>query len=633
MAGLGQAAGAQSRATPIAYEQPSLSDLGQLSIEELANLPVTSVAKRAEPIGQAPAAAYVITHEDIERSGARSVPEMLRLAPNLQVAQTGASGYIITARGFSGNPAFQAFTNQLLVLIDGRNVYTPIFSGVYWDMQDVLPADVERIEVISGPGATLWGANAVNGVINIITRTAADTQGGRVDLGAGNLETFWSARYGGKIGDAVAWRAYVKTFWAKDTLAAPRQGNNDHWSRPQAGFRVDWTPSPADMLTVQGDAYRGSAALDGSVDQIISGANITSRWNRTMGAWGAVQLQAYYDRTERGAVSTSGRSWLETVDVDFQHSFQLGARNSVVWGAGGRVNRYEIDPGNGLTFDPPHRDLKLGNLFAQDSLSLTKKAQLIVGLKLEDDAYSGVAVLPNLRLSYAFTPDAMIWAAASKAVRSPTPFDRDVVETIGGSVFLKGNNQFDPVELTAFELGVRARPITNLSVSLSAYYNIYDKLRSIEITPKTFTPLYWGNGMQGDTYGLEAWGDYQLTSWWRLSAGLNLMAERLKFKSGASGIVGVTQAGDDPAAEGHLKSSMNLGPRVTLDADLRAVSQLPDPKTPGYAELNARLAWSLTDRLQLALSGMNLLHEHHREFPAPAALIPRSAYLSLSWAF
>jgi iron complex outermembrane receptor protein len=631
---LSQGAGAQTlQPIPIAYEQPSLSDLGQLSIEELANLPVTSVAKRAEPISQAPAAIYVITHDEIERSGARSVPEMLRLAPNLQVAQTSASGYIITARGFSGNPAYQAFTNQLLVLIDGRNVYTPIFSGVYWDMQDVLPADVDRIEVISGPGATLWGANAVNGVINIITRAANDTQGGHIEVGAGNLETGWSARYGGKVGDALAWRAYFKTFWAKNTLAAAKQGNDDHWSRPQGGFRVDWTPSAADTVTVQGDAYRGSEALAGSVDQIISGDNITSRWNRSLGGWGALQLQAYYDHPERGAVSTSGRSWLDTIDLDLQHSFQVGSRHEVVWGGGGRINHYEINPGNGLTFNPPSRDLKLADLFAQDTLSLTKKAKLTVGLKLEDDAYAGLAILPNLRLSYTFAPNAMVWAAASQAVRSPTPFDRDVVETVGGAVFLKGNSQFDPVKLTAFELGLRAQPMANLSVSASAYYNIYDNLRTIEITPQTITPLFWGTGIKGDTYGLEAWGDYSLTSWWRLSAGVNLMAERLKFKPGASGIVGLSQVGDDPAAEGHLKSSMNLGGRVTLDADLRAVSQLPEPKLPGYAELNARVAWGVTDHLQLALSGMNLLHDHHQEFPSPAALIPRSAYLSLSWAF
>jgi iron complex outermembrane receptor protein len=628
----------QDQAAPAALTQaayaPSLSDLGQLSIEQLANLPVTSVAKRAEPLSQAPAAIYVITHEEIVGSGATSVPEMLRLAPNLQVFRTSASNYVITARGFSGNHADQSFTNQLLVLIDGRSVYTPLYSGVYWDMQDVLPADVDRIEVISGPGAALWGANAVNGVINIITRKAADTQGVRLDVGSGSLETAWDARFGGKVGDTLAYRAYFKTFWMRDTVTAAGQGAGDHWEKPQAGFRIDWTPSSADTVTLQGDAYRGAEAAPSSPDQRIAGGNVTGRWTHDMHGLGNLQVQAYYDHTERGGVATSGYFWLDTYDVDAQHSFDIGSRNSIVWGGGGRFSRYRIDNTQSLLFLPQSRSLNLGDLFAQDTVTLTKQLHVTLGVKLENDPFSGLAVLPNLRASYTPTDQLMLWAAASRAVRSPTPFDTDVVEKVGGVAFLTGNKQFDPIDLTAYEAGLRTQLGDRFSLSASVYYNVYDNIRSIEVTPVTFTPLHWGNGIKGHTYGLEAWADYRATDWWRLGAGLNLMGEKFRFKPAASGLLGTSQVGDDPNETIKLKSSFSLPHGVTLDMFGRYISALPDPHVPAYAELDARLAWMVNEHLQLAVSGHNLLHPQHQEFPAPdATAVPRSVFVSLSWGF
>jgi iron complex outermembrane receptor protein len=619
--------------TRAAYEQPSLSELGQLSIEQLAELPVTSVAKRAEPLSQAPAAIYVITHEEIERSGAQTVPEMLRLAPNLQVFQTSASNYVVTARGFSGNQAAQSFTNQLLVLIDGRSVYTPLYSGVYWDMQDVLPADVDRIEVISGPGATLWGANAVNGVINIITRKAADTQGLRLDVGSGSLETIWDVRYGGKIGDTLAYRAYFRSFAERDTVTAAGRGAGDHWQRPQGGFRLDWTPSASDAVTLQGDAYQGVEAVPDSVDERIAGRNLTGRWTRDLTGSGSLQVQAYYDHTERGAVASSGSFWLDTYDIDAQHSFSFG-RQAVVWGGGGRFSRYQIDGTPTLFFTPSGRQLNLGDLFVQDTVALTDKARVTLGLKLEDDPYSGLAVLPNLRASYTLGGGTLLWAAASRAVRSPTPFDRDVVEKVGGQVFLTGNPGFDPVSLTAYEAGVRGELGPRASLSASVYYNVYDDIRSIEVAPVNFIPLHWGNGIQGSTYGLEAWADWSATDWWRLGAGLDVMGERLRFKPGSSGLLGLAQAGDDPGQTVKLKSSITLPHGVLFDTYLRYYSALPDPRVPAYAELTARVAWAVTKQLRVAVSGQNLLNPKHQEFPAPGAdAVPRSLFVSLSWGF
>jgi iron complex outermembrane receptor protein len=629
-AAAGAAHAQTSAVTRAAYQQPSLSELGQLSIEQLSDLQVTSVAKRAEPLGQAPAAIYVITHEEIERSGALTVPEMLRLAPNLQVFQTSASNYVITARGFSGNETAQSFTNQLLVLIDGRSVYTPLYSGVYWDMQDVLPADVDRIEVISGPGAALWGANAVNGVINIITRKAADTQGLRLDVGSGSQETAWDLRYGGKVGDQLAYRAYFRSFAERDTVTAAGQGAGDHWRRPQGGFRLDWTPSAVDSVTLQGDAYQGAEAVPASPDESILGRNLTGRWTHTAPGLGSLQLQAYYDHTERGAVASSGSFWLDTYDIDAQHSFSWG-RNEVVWGGGGRFSRYQISGTPTLIFTPSSRDLHLGNLFFQDTIAVTDKARVTLGLKLEDDPFSSLAVLPNLRASYTLG-GTLLWASVSRAVRSPTPFDRDVVEKVASQVFLTGNPDFDPVGLTAYEGGLRSEWGSRASLSASVYYNVYDDIRSIELAPVTFIPLHWGNGIKGSTYGLEAWADYSATDWWRLGAGLNLMGERLRFKPGSSGLLGLAQVGDDPRQVAKLKSSFTLPHGVMLDAFLRYYSALPDPHVPAYTELTVRVAWAVTDKLRLAVSGQNLLNPKHQEFPAPNAdAVPRSVFVSLSW--
>ena len=388
------------------------------------------------------------------------------------------------------------------------------------------------------------------------------------------------------------------------------------------------------MLTLQGDAYAGAEAQAGSVDEQISGRNLTGRWNRTFQDGGSLQLQAYYDRTERGAVTDSGNFWLDTYDVDLQHSFSLGSRNTFVWGGGGRFSHYQINGTTSLLFVPTSRSLNLGELFGQDTLTLTDKLKVTAGLKLESDPYSGLTVLPDLRASYSPNAQVMVWAAASRAVRSPTPFDRDVVEKVGATPFLTGNSNFDSVELTAYQTGVRAQFGSRASASASAYYNVYDDIRSIEITPVAFLPLHWGNGIQGSTSGLEAWADYKAADWWRLSAGANLMAERFRFKPGASGLLGLSQVGDDPAQVYKLKSSMTLPHGVTLDADWRYYSALPDPAVPAYAEMNARIGWAITNRLQLAVSGRNLLHAQHQEFPAAgASAVPRSVFVSLSWGF
>jgi len=612
---------------------PTVDRLKAYSIEDLANLQVTSVSKRGEPLGDAASSIYVITHDEIERSGATSIPSMLRLAPNLQVTQTSSSGYVITARGFNGNPGAQSFSNKLLVLIDGRSVYSPLFSGVYWDMQDVLPQDIDRIEVISGPGATLWGANAVNGVINIITRTSGESQGGLVDVSGGAHGGRLGLRYGGKVSDDLTWRIYARGVSAGADRTTAGTSAHDDWSRAQGGFRVDWTVSHADRVTLEGDAFRGSESQLGAGNENIAGRNLTARWNHTAASGSELQVLTYYDRAERATEGGGGKFKVNTYNLEIQDSLTLGERHQIVWGGGLRTSRYRISGTPTFFFRPTGGSLNLADVFVQDTITLTPTVRMTLGLKVEDDPYVDAQPLPNLRLAWSPDEATTLWAAVSKAVRSPTPFDRDVVEKLGPAAppQLIGDADFQHEKLTALEAGARYNPSAIVSVTVSAFYNDYDQLRSLELSPGRTLPLLWGNMLEGSTYGAEAWGDLQVRPWWRLSAGASTLHEDLKFRPGATGIVGVRQDGKDPKVQASIKSAMDLG-KFTLDGDLRYVGALADAVTPAYTELNARLGWNVTDRLLLSVSGRNLLHARHVEYPGGVA-IPRTVFADLQWRF
>ena len=612
----------------------SVQDLQQMSIDQLQGLDVTSVTRTSESLADAPAAVYVITHDAIVRSGAVTIAEILRLAPNLQVDQLSANHYIITARGFSGNIPDQSFANQLLVLIDGRSVYNPIFSGVYWDMQDLVPEDIERIEVISGPGATLWGANAVNGVINITTRKAADTQGGLVSLSAGNLEQSVSLRYGGKIEDDLAYRVYLREYIGDDTVTATGANPHDKWSKPQGGLRLDWTPSDSDSVTLQGDIYSGWENT-GAAAEDVRGHNAQLGWNHNWSDGSSLQVNAWYDSTSRFDPLGGGRFWLDMYDLNAQHSFSLDDSNLITWGGEIRFSHYHIAGTASLFYAPAVRTLDLSDAFVQDSISLAPDLTAVVALKLESDPYSGVAALPTGRLSWKPNDRTLVWAAISRAIRSPTPFDRDVQERVGTLIALSGNPQFQSVELTAYELGSRFQLGSQMSFSISGFYNDYSNIRTVEVTsgPATLLNLSWGNNLRGNAYGFEAWGDYQPLPWWRLSASFNELSEHFDFAPAATlpGI-GVAQIGDDPSSSATLRSSMNLGADITFDADLRYVGRLPMPRVPAFVEFNASLGWNVSDDVRVSLSGFNLLHANHQEFPAPDAnAVPRSFAVGLQW--
>ncbi len=616
-------------APAFAAAQPvSVEQLRDLSLEELADVRVSSVSKSDERLSDAAAAVYVITHDDIIRSGARTVPEMLRLAPNLEVAQLTPTNYAISARGF--NVADNAsLSNKLLVLIDGRSVYTPMFGGVYWDMQQLLPDSVERIEVISGPGATLWGANAMNGVINIITRESGQTQGGSAGLGGGNLGWGADLSYGGSITENLTYSLHAEgqKFYSYKTSDGRKA--QDGWTDPQGGFRLDWKPG-ADIVSLQG-SFSVPQEAPGDFN---SGRDVTASWRHALEDGSSVQLLAYFDQVRRFAGNGQGGFSVDTYDVEAQHNVTLNSWNSLVWGVGERRFSYMFE-NTALQLVPANRSLNIADIFAQDTISLSSSLKLTLGLKLEDEPYTGIALMPSARIAWKVTGDALLWSAVSRAVRSPTPIDEDLREYSGNLDILNGSAAFKPEVVTAFEAGTRVQAMPGVSLSMSAYYNLYDDLRTLELAPAgTPSLLVWGNRMNGNSYGVETWADARLADWWRLRAGFNIQHENLQFATG-SGLGGLALIADDPTYQASLRSSMSLTDGLTFDAGLRRIGPLPHPAVPGYTELDLKLGWAVTRSVELALTGSNLLHAHHLEFfeDGQSDQIPRSVYLESRWRF
>jgi iron complex outermembrane receptor protein len=598
----------------------STGDLSGLSLEELGTIQISSVSKRAEPLGGAPAAVFVITREDIVRSGAITLPEALRLAPNLDVVRLNTGAYTVTARGFNSPES----ANKLLVLIDGRSVYTPLASTVFWESQGILLSDIERIEVISGAGGTLWGANAVNGVINVITRDAGATQGLQLQAGGGDHDGLVTARYGGKLGDKAAFRVYAQGRRADFggvgplTADAPADG-------VQAGFRIDGAAAGG-VFTFQGDAYRNKVDL---LDTKLTGENLLGRWRRDLGNGSAVQLQAYVDQARRDYLVASDS--LTTFDVQLQHNLAIGSRNQLVWGANYRVWQSEFNSLVGLGFVKPAKTLNLASLFAQDDLELTPRLKLTLGLKLENNSYSGLDYLPTARLAWQPAERSLVWTSVSQAVRTPSRIDRELQG--GGGIFAPAPD-FAAEKLTALELGYRGQPTERLSVSVTAFYNHYDDLRTATLT-RGGVPVHLANDLGGDTSGVEAWGAFAAAPWWRLSFGASTLAKDLRLDPGTADITRLQSAGQDPRYHALLRSQMNLGEHALLDIGLRNVGRVSPSNVPAYTEADVRVAWRLTDALEVSLAGANLLHDRHLEAidpsTAPVTYIPRTVFLSLRW--
>ena len=602
---------------------PSDQDLARLSLEELAMVEVTSVSRRPESLADAAAAIYVITHDDIRRSGATSLPEALRLAPNLNVQRVNSVDYAISARGFNGYET----SNKLLVLIDGRSIYSTLHSGVFWDARDVMLQDVERIEVISGPGGALYGSNAMNGVINIITRPATDTRGTLISVGAGDRDADWALRHGGDLGSDGAWRAFAMGHvrgesWSRTGLEA-----NDDAEGMRAGARADWRAGEH-RLTLQGDVFDNQVTINENLlgtEAHVRGGNVLGRWTAPL-AGGELQVQAFYDTFEREEPATLEES--ETWDLSVQHAMDMG-RHRIVLGAGHRVvdSRFTAPPG-GAFLDPPARTMTLTNLFAQDQITLGGGVTLTLGAKFEDNSFSGQEFLPSVRIAWQRPGGDLLWGAISRASRTPNRIERDL--TLPG--FLVGAD-FQSETATAYELGYRATPLPRLSFSINGFYNVYDDLRTVSITPATFLPLKLTNNGEAETWGVEAWGSYDVSPAWRLSAGLSTLTKDYDASPSLDDISGLISIGDDPEYQVLVRSQHDLTDAVELDVRLRAVDDLA--AVDGYVEADVRLGWRLTDQLELSVTGRNLIEDRRVETgdPVRGRAFGRSVFGALQVSF
>jgi iron complex outermembrane receptor protein len=583
--------------------------LADLSLEELGQIRVTTVSRTPERVADAPASVFVITSEDIRRSGATSLPEALRLAPNLEVARTDSVQYAISARGFNN-----AVGNKLLVMIDGRTVYTPLFSGVFWDQQDVLLADVDRIEVISGPGATLWGANAVNGVINVITKAAGDTQGALVSARAGDVERQAAFRYGGRLGTTGAFRAYVETTALDRTHLAGGAGALDEWQRAQAGFRADWQRDN-DRLTLQADAYSGRSQDRGTVVNIplgrieVSGANVLARWTRELDDGRELQVQSYLDRASRDDFLFF-RPTADIVDIEVQHTIPLG-RHDLIWGGDYRRSSDDIRTGFATTFIPQSRELDWESLFLQDRLQITKRLEATLGLKLESNDYTGTESLPSFRIAWKPSSEQLVWAALSRAVRAPSRYDRDVFFPGQPPFLVVGGPNFKSEVAEVLEAGYRAQPNDNVSFSVTVFHNDWDRLRS-----GTALPVQLENRIEGDTDGVEGWATWRIARAWQLAAGFSTLDKNLQLEPGSTDPVGVDNEtlANDADYQWLLRASADLPHDLELDVRVRQVDALPNPAVPAYTAVDATLSWRPTPRLDLRLIGQNLFDAAHPEY-------------------
>ena len=614
-------------------------DIADLSLEQLNNVVITSVSRQEERLANAAASIFIIGAADIRRSGARSLPEALRLAPNLQVARQNARDYSVTSRGFNGQ-----FANKLLVLIDGRSIYSPLFSGVLWDAQDVVMDDIDRIEVISGPGATIWGANAVNGVINIITRSAKDTQGGLATASVGNRDRDAAVRYGGTLQSGGHYRVYGRVVDVDDAERASGMADGTGLRRRQAGFRADWD-RPLGGLTVSGDIYAVDLAQPGRADATLSGANLITRVTRKLTDDSDLRVQLVLDHVERNQ-PLAFIERLDVVDLDAQHSMRVGGRHNITWGAGYRYAQDRLTPSLVYGFIPADRSLHWGSLFAQDEWSLRDDLRLTVGAKVEHNNYTGAEYLPNVRLAWQPGPTQLLWTSLSRTVRAPSRYDRDyrspATPVIVGNVpryGIGGGPDFQSETARVAELGYRIQPAPDWSYSATLFYADYDRLRTQE--PNVNGPAYSGlrqvaNGAAGTNRGIEMWARWQPVPSWRLNGGLVLQQVRTHLKEGSqdtSAALGV--ATSDPQHQWQLRSSHDLPGDMQLDWALRYTGALVRPAVPSYYELDAQWLWKARRNIDVALIGQNLLHRYHAEFGAAPnrSVVQRSVVLKLTVRF
>jgi len=645
---------ARTNAVPAVRDDARLKKLSSMSVEELINQKVTILGP-TESISKTPAAVSVVTQEDIQRSGAMNIPEALRYLPGMDVGQIDASQWAVSSRGFNDQ-----FANKLLVLQDGRSVYTPLFGGVFWDVQGAMLEDIDRIEVVRGPGSTLWGANAVNGVINILTKNARDTQGWLVSGGGGSFDRgFANGRYGGMLSDDLYYRVYG-TYMNHDDTPLPAGGtSHTDWQAGRGGFRIDWNKTVDDLLTLQADAYGGEihemfitapAFTPTADDMHVSGGNVLGRWTHTFSDTANFKLQAYFDRTyRRTVVFTEPRN---TFDVNFQHEFDPIDRNHMIWGLGYRGTSDSEGNTATVSWDQAHRTENLFSGFIQDEVALVRnRLSLTLGTKIEDNGYTGFEFEPGARLLWTPTERNTFWGAISHAIRTPSRSDNDVIFNQPPGITVYGNADLPSERLTAYEIGYRTEPLKQASFDFTLFYNDYDRLRSTEFGPSPtqplstpFFPLHFDDKLFGAAYGGCVSMTWRVTEWWQLQPNYSYLKMNLHTRPGSTDTTTVTtEEGESPENQFSLRSMMDFPHDITFDCGVRYVDRLamPAPLTPvqSYVTMDARVAWHVRKNLEVSVVGQSLLQKRHAEFSPTAILanpqtdVPRSIYGKITWQF
>lgn len=605
-----------------------LEELKQLSIEELVDTDVTTASRRIERLADVAAAVTVITGEDLRRMGVMTLPQALRLAGHLHVAQVSGPQYAISARGFAISTA-----NKLLVLIDGRTVYSPVYSGVFWEAQDVVIQDIARIEITRGPGGSIWGANAVNGVINVITKNAVDTRGTFVNASAGtSMLGPYAIRHGARLGSSGSYRTYVKVRFEGSHQLVNGADARDDFDFGQAGFRLESDQSRPSHAFLQGDAYTGTTGLSNGSEADISGGNLLGRWTQTSGDH-VSSVQVYYDHTYR-RVPNQYRGVLNTFDLDVQHHWQAGRQN-LVFGAGYRhYDGDDFGDGPGFFFDPRTRSSHRFNVFVQDEINVARGLFITAGSKFERNEFTGVEVQPTVRARWSVAKRS-VWGAVSRAVRVPTRFDTDLRFRLPNSeaLLLTGSAAFRAETVLAYELGYRRQVRDRLSLDIATYVNRYDDLRTQELAPGR--PITLGNMMNGLTRGVETTATAQLARWWQLHLSHTYMWKELSFDPASTDITEGASEGNDPRHIVKVRTYINATDRVEIDAFFRRIGALPQPAVNAYSELDTRVGYRVKPGWDLSLIGAHLLHDRHVEFRAGTApeTFERAVTLRSVWRF
>ena len=610
---------------------PGNSSLKRLSIEELARISVQSVSRRSENVTEAPAAVTVITGDALRRSGVTTLNDALRLAVGVAVARDGHT-WSISARGFNAPTA-----NKMVVMLDGRSLYTPLFSGVFWDVQDMLIADVDRIEIIRGGGGTLWGANAVNGVINIITKLAADTQGGLAQIGGGSSLSVLGLRYGGRAGTTGSYRVYAKFRRDEGQPFTTGVDSDETLKSGQAGVRFDFGPSSPTSITLQGDMYTGNTDLSptaptsGEID--FGGGNVLARIRHTYRSGAQVEFQGYYDGTSR-KVPGQYAERRNTAELELQYHWSGGRRHDLTAGLGTLLTHDRVTPGGSLFFDPASRTITRVNVFVQDEISLPGRLTAILGTKLERNTYTGFEYQPNARLKWNVGPGQVLWGGISRGIRVPSRFDTDLRFTAATPiVVLTGSPDFLSETVISREAGYRTYLIPKLALGINGFVNSYDALRTQEPTPPVGIPIVLANKQAGRVSGIEIGAHYEPWAAWQVWGGYAYLHERFEFDADSRDRTGGSLEHNDPSHSVWLRSFSDLPKKFMFDATFRGVGALPRPAVPSYGELTLRVARPITRSVEVEVIGDNLLHDRHLEFVnlGPAHAVPRSIFARLTW--